>query len=252
VLDDSALRTKRAVSGAGSRNCFHEHDGPIPVAHRGGAGEAQPNSERAFALTAELGFYLETDVAVTRDGVPVLCHPRGIARLQTWRTLAFTVESHPIQRLDDLLSRHASLPLMLDVKQWPAVAPTAIAVARADAVDRVSIGTFSQARTDATARAILELTGRRVCTALSARALARLALGRPPEPHDAWPRIAQVPHRLITRRFLARAHDARIKVVAWTINTDSEMHRLLDLGVDGIMTDYPSRLRAVLLARGTP
>jgi glycerophosphoryl diester phosphodiesterase len=229
---------------------FLDHDGPIPIAHRGGAGEAPQSSARAIANTAALGFYLETDVAVTRDGVPVLLHPRGLARLQTWRTLGFDAGSRPVVRLAAVLEQYPSLRVLIDVKQWPAVAPTAIAVARAGAAERVSVGTFSQARTDATARAILALTGRHVCTGLGPRTLIRLAFGEPVRPAGGSCRMAQMPYRAITRRFLRRSHAGRIRVIAWTVNEEAEMQRLLDMGVDGIMTDHPSRLRAVLERRG--
>jgi glycerophosphoryl diester phosphodiesterase len=64
----------------------------------------------------------------------------------------------------------------------------------------------------------------------------------------------QVPVRhgpvpLVTRRFVATAHRRDLQVHVWTINDADEMHRLLDLGVDGIMTDRPEVLKAVLEER---
>jgi glycerophosphoryl diester phosphodiesterase len=55
--------------------------------------------------------------------------------------------------------------------------------------------------------------------------------------------------RLVEPGFLARAHRAGLAVDVWTVDDAAEMHRLLDLGVDGIMTDAPSVLRAVLESR---
>jgi glycerophosphoryl diester phosphodiesterase len=54
---------------------------------------------------------------------------------------------------------------------------------------------------------------------------------------------------MIDARFLAAAHRLGLPVHAWTINDVPTMHRLLDIGVDGIMTDDAAGLRDVLLAR---
>jgi glycerophosphoryl diester phosphodiesterase len=66
---------------------------------------------------------------------------------------------------------------------------------------------------------------------------------------------AQVPVRqgrlpLVDRRFLDAAHGRHLRVHVWTIDDRDEMERLLDLGVDGIMTDRPDVLKDVLVARG--
>jgi glycerophosphoryl diester phosphodiesterase len=229
---------------------FADDGGFIAAAHRGGAAEAEAGSARAVSLTADLGFHLEADVSVTADGVPVVFHPTGPARLMTWRTLPFDAGARSLYRLDDLLAEHPALRVLIDVKQWPAVAPTAIAIARAGAAERVSIGTFSQARTDATAQAIYELTGFRPWTALGLRRLVRMALGH--APRAGGRHTAQLPHRLVTRWLVVRAHAARVKVIAWTVNDEATMHRLLDMGVDGMITDHPSRLRRVLTERDMP
>ena len=55
---------------------------------------------------------------------------------------------------------------------------------------------------------------------------------------------------IVDERFLRAAHDRLLPVHVWTIDEPDEMHRLLDLGVDGIMTDRPSVLKDVLLSRG--
>ncbi len=81
----------------------------------------------------------------------------------------------------------------------------------------------------------------------------RLVLGAP----DHSPACAaQVPHRargipVVTRRFVERAHRRGVQVHVWTINDPVEMDTLLDLGVDGLVTDRPTVLREVLTRRGS-
>jgi len=56
--------------------------------------------------------------------------------------------------------------------------------------------------------------------------------------------------RNLTAKELAEAHALGLKVLPWTVNDPSEMRKLIDLGVDGIITDYPDRLRAVMAEKG--
>jgi glycerophosphoryl diester phosphodiesterase len=61
----------------------------------------------------------------------------------------------------------------------------------------------------------------------------------------AWKRVT-----VVDRRLLAAAHRRGLQVHVWTIDDEGEMARLLDLGVDGVMTDRPTALRGLLAARG--
>ena len=81
---------------------------------------------------------------------------------------------------------------------------------------------------------------------------ARLRFGRP---HDIAAKAAQVPVKqgpltVVDESFVAKAHERGIHVHVWTIDDPVEIHRLLDLGVDGIMTDRPAVLRQVFEERG--
>ena len=75
---------------------------------------------------------------------------------------------------------------------------------------------------------------------------------------DGWrpqARALQIPPsygdiQLVTEESVAAAHAHGVEVHVWTINDEAEMHRLLDFGVDGLMTDFPARGLAVLRARG--
>ena len=51
---------------------------------------------------------------------------------------------------------------------------------------------------------------------------------------------------LLTRGFIRKAHGAGLKVHAWTVDDPKDMQRAINNGIDGIITDFPSRLRAIL------
>jgi glycerophosphoryl diester phosphodiesterase len=122
------------------------------------------------------------------------------------------------------------------------------------AVGRVCVGSFSDARVAAVRRAL----GPALCTALGPREAVRLRrASRRAGDGGGTPGVAcaQLPHRLgpirvIDRRLVERAHALGLQVHAWTIDAPAEMEELLDLGVDGIMTDSPQTLRDVLTRRG--
>ena len=237
---------------------FLDAGGPIAFAHRGAA----PSLENTFAAVdrvVALGFgYLETDVRATRDGVAVLLHDAsldrttdrtGPVRALPWAEVARARVGgqEPVPRLDELLGSYPDLRVNLDVKAPSAVGPLVDAVRRAGAVDRVCIGSFHD-RLIPMVRARL---GERLCTSLGPREVLALRLGTL---RRTGAGCAQVPPgllriRVIDPRFVAAAHRRGLPVHAWTVNDPAEMNRLLDLGVDGLMSDDAVGLRDVLVAR---
>ena len=233
---------------------------PIPFAHRGGASDAPENTLPAFEQAVRLGYrYLETDVHVTADGVVVAFHdddlsrtcgqPGRISALPWSDVSAARVDgTEPIPRLSDLVEAFPEARLNIDCKSDAAVGPLADEVTRLGILDRVCLASFSDTRI----RALRRRLGDGLCTSMATRELAVLwATGINPGPATA----AQVPVRrgravVVTRRFLRWAHRRNVKVHVWTIDDPVEMHRLLDLGVDGIMTDRPAVLKAVFVERG--
>ena len=253
---------------------FLDAPGPLAFAHRGGAAHAPENSWRAFEHAVGLGYrYLETDLQATADGVLVAFHDRTLTRVcgqdGRVRRLSYAELSaaridgtEPIPVLEDLLTAWPDIRFNLDVKDVPAIAPLPEVLRRTNAWDRVCLVSFSASRLRATRRAL----GRPVCMAASPLGTAAVLFGGPSGRHDRtgpgkqWPltdwiarsgvRCVQVPASMATASFIARSHVLGLHVHAWTVNDQPTMQRLLDLGVDGIMTDETVALRDVLTARG--
>lgn len=245
---------------------FLEHDGPLAFAHRGGAAGGLENSMAAFHHAVELGYrYLETDVHATADGVLLAFHDstldrvtdrRGQVAQMSWSEVsrARIGGVEPIPLLEDLLGAWPDIRLNVDVKEAGAVQPLVRALQRTGAIDRVCAASFSHHRLQAVRAAL----GPRLCTSLSSREVLRLRLAAV---HPAAHRLAlpgapcaQLPDRVgplrvVTSGLVRLAHARGQQVHVWTVDRAAEMHRLLDLGVDGLMTNEIVTLRDVMRAR---
>jgi glycerophosphoryl diester phosphodiesterase len=190
--------------------------------------------------------------------------------------------TEPIPLLEDLLGAWPGIRFNIDVKGAQAIAPLARVLRRTNAWDRVCVVSFSASRLRATRRVL----DRPVCMAASPFGAVVVRFGGPRGPGDSrgpgrparpapgavrrgrggpgapptgfladWLartgiRCVQVPATAVTPALLARAHALGLQVHAWTVNDRATMARLLDLGVDGIMTDQTVALRQVLAGRG--
>ena len=220
---------------------------------------------RAFRHAAALGFtHMETDVQATSDGVAVVFHDDTLDRASDgsgrisdlpWRQVrtARVAGTDPIVRLDELFEELPEARLNLDPKTDAAAAPLARAIRRASAAHRVCVCSFSGRRT----RRVRDLVGGPLCVGAGPAGVARLlaASWRLPVGSSLGFHAAQVPLRskgmtIVRPGVLAAARRRGVAVHVWTIDDSAEMHRLFDLGVDGIMTDRPEVLRRVMIERG--
>lgn len=242
---------------------FLDHAGPLAFAHRGGAGDWPENTMPAFEHAVGLGYrYLETDVHATADGVLLAFHDDRLDRV-TDRTgeiaaLPFSVVAEarvdgrePIPLLEDLLGAFPDARVNIDPKHDDSVEPLIEVLERTAAVDRVCIGAFSDARL----RTLRARLGPGLCTSMGPREVARLRLdaisGRV---HPTPTGCVQIPESfrgvtVINAAVVRAAHRAGLQVHVWTVDDPAAMNRLLDLGVDGLMTDRPAALKEVLTAR---
>jgi glycerophosphoryl diester phosphodiesterase len=254
---------------------FLDHPGPIAYAHRGGSLENPENSLAAMGHAIDLGYrYLETDTRLTADGALVVIHDDDLSRTTdrkgavsklTWaevhsarlRNADGSVSAERVPRLEEIFESWPEARITVDAKDDRTIGPLVDLVRRFDAVDRVCLGSFSGKRT-ATMR---EQLGEALCTVCGPLDVVRMRLG---SVGGALGRVAgacaQVPARqkvvgpagvpIVDGAFLGAAHKRGVPVHVWTVNDEAEMRRLLDLGVDGIMSDRPTLLREVLVARG--
>ena len=237
------------------------------MAHRGFSRDGLENSMAAFAAAVDLGFrYVETDAHATSDGVAVVLHDEtldrttdahGLVRELPWREVraARIGGVEPVPLLEDLLGSWPDLRVNIDVKEAAGIYPVAEVIERTAAHDRVLVGSFSAARRRATLRRLTRPVATCAATTESARFLLDARAGRPLEWLCRRVDCLQVPAAVgpltvVDERTLAAAHAAGLKVHVWTVNEPDEMRRLLDLGVDGLISDRADLLRGVLEERG--
>jgi glycerophosphoryl diester phosphodiesterase len=247
------------------RHPYLDHPGPLAFAHRGGAADGLENTVAQFRRAVEAGYrYIETDVHATRDGKLVAFHDATLDRVTDgagriadlpWADVrhARVGGEEPVPLFEELLETFPEVRWNVDIKAEPALHPLLNLIARTGSWDRVCVGSFSEARVVRAQR----LAGPRLATSYGTRGVLNLRLrswGVPAALRGSAV-AAQVPEtqsgiQVVDRRFVRAAHARGLQVHVWTINEAERMHRLLDLGVDGIMTDHIDTLRKVMEERG--
>ncbi len=243
---------------------FLDHPRPLAFAHRGGSLEAEENTMAAFERAVGLGYtHIETDVHATRDGVAVVHHDDTLQRMTgrveridalSWAELSavHTRGGAGIPRLDQVLASFPALNVNIEMKSLAVAAPMAEAVRRAGALDRICVGAFAADRTRAARRLLgLGLAWSPAHASVLGVWLAGFGLPvRRPAFHALQVPVQHKGIPVVTQRFVCAAHARSVQVHVWTVNEADEMERLLELGVDGLMTDRPTVLREVLMRRG--
>jgi glycerophosphoryl diester phosphodiesterase len=239
------------------------------MAHRGFSPDGLENSMAAFRAAVELGYrYLETDVHTTSDGVLLVFHDPSLDRVtdgegRISRLPAATVAKarigglEPIPLFEELVSAFPGVRLNLDVKDWSSVPSLAAAIEQYGVHDQVLVASFSDRRR----RAVLGRLSRPVAGSAGIVSNALFTVLGPVLPARVLRRALRGVHalqvpvtygaiRVVTPGFVRRAHRHGLQVQVSTNNDPAEMHRLLDLGVDGIVTDRADLLKQVLQDRG--
>ncbi|MBH0009412.1 glycerophosphodiester phosphodiesterase family protein [Salinibacterium sp. SWN1162] len=257
----------RDQSRASANSSYLSPAGPRVFAHRGLALDAPENTMLAFAKAVAAGVqFVETDVHVSFDGVAVVAHDPSLSRVAGRAIKVEQLTMAELRRIDlgdgqgfcalaDALDAFPETRFNVDVKTKGAVLPVSRAIRDLKAVDRVLVTSFDEARRAAT---VEQLPG--IASSASARrflmALVSAKAGISPAMRRALSGLVaiQVPEkalglRVTTQRMISRVHDLGLEMHVWTINEPQRMRHLLDLGVDGIVTDRADLALEVVKSR---
>ena len=264
---------------AETRTIFQSQTSDFQVfAHRGGGGLYPENTLIAFEDSAKLGVdFLELDVHATSDGTLVVMHDAEVERTTDGRGKISEIPLETLKKLDagfqftndggktypfrgqkitvpTLAEIFDALPQMkfnIEPKQaTPSIVKPLCELLRVRKMtEKVIVGSFQQTTIDDFRRECPEAaTSASPSEVLKFLALAKTGLG---ESYSPPMQALQIPERaagvqLLTKKVVEAAHRRNLKIHVWTVNETTDMQRLIDLGVDGIMTDYPDRLLNLL------
>jgi glycerophosphoryl diester phosphodiesterase len=273
--DGEAVKTSNVVI---KKKNFLQYPGKVKIfAHQGGMG-SQPeykNTMVAFEHAVAQGItYIEIDVRLTSGRELVIVHDprmRGVGLIRK-KTLGYINNARvhtgkePLIRLEDLLTKAlidqkwSRVKFNIDPKNESSVESLInLLKKKKEAIDRVCISSFSDRGTER----IREEIGPKLCTALGPIGVLFLRLASYHSSffsrlasfisrkfrHYLEADCAQVPSWMVDKRLIEESHKRGLEVHVWTVNGPERMKYLIDLGVDGIMTDYPDVLKAILKER---
>lgn len=252
------------------------HQTPMAIAHRGSRLLWPENTMAAFQGAVDLGYrFLETDLHATRDGILVTHHDSELdrttngtgkisefsfdqlaqfdagAKFELDGAQPFLDQGLTVPSLEEVMKTFPETVLTLDLKEDSLHPLLGGLLARWRWSDRVIVGSFSDRRLRKFRKEVKGRVATSAGTVETAKFLATARMGRVPSmAADAL----QVPTKasritVVDRKIVAAAHAAMKHVHVWTINDPPEMHRLLDLQVDGIITDRPDLLNEVIAER---
>jgi glycerophosphoryl diester phosphodiesterase len=224
------------------------------IGHRGASGEYPENTLLAFDRALEQGAdALELDVRLTADGAPVVIHDptvdrttgsRGfVAHLTLDQVRALDAGAgERIPTLDEVLDRYPATPLIVEIKDPAAGRVVAEALLHRGAAERVLVGAFEQRALDPFRLPVYHRSASRRETAWFW--LATRVGRRPRRSYEAM----TVPERhrglsVVDQRFVTAAREGGIPVHVWTVDDPEDARRLRAMGVVGIITNYPARIR---------
>jgi glycerophosphoryl diester phosphodiesterase len=253
----------------------HEH--PIRFAHRGSRLLWPENTWRAFDGAIEgLGYsYVETDIRITRDGIVVVFHDEtlerttnGVGKVSDWDwedlrhldagyRFSPDDESFPsrgtgvtISRLDDTFDRYPDVCFNIDLKAPRSEWAVAEVIARMRATERTLVGSFNDRRIAKFRRITKSSVATAAGPSASVAMYAASRVGRTVRRGvDAYQLPMKVRGGSVDQKLVDAIHESGAQLHVWTVNDSELMSDLLDLGVDGIVTDRPDILNEVLEER---
>jgi glycerophosphoryl diester phosphodiesterase len=250
----------------------------LVFAHRGGGGLFPENTLLAFEDSAKLGVdFLELDVHSTNDGTLVVMHDAQVDRTTDGRGEIREMSLENLKKLDagfqfspdggqtfPFRGKKITVPTLAEIfdalpemkfniepkQQTPSIIEPLCSLIRARKMEnKIIVGSFHQAVIDEFRTECPE-----VATSASPSEVTKfLALSKTglSESYNPPMQALQIPENLgqlsvVTKEFVENAHRKNLQVHVWTVNETADMERLINVGVDGIMTDYPDKLLSIV------
>lgn len=242
---------------------YLEHSGILAFAHRGDSQSAPENTRAAFASAHAMGFrYFETDVHLSRDGMLLAFHDHKLDRVTDTRGIVSQLDyaeikhalvggAEPIPLMAELLEEFPETRFNIEPKSDASVQPLIDLIKSTRSVHRVCLGSFNSSRIEKIRQLLPE-----ACTSMGPMETLRARLGswgintRKPRAHCAQVPTSYYGVPVADSHFIQHLQKIGLQTHIWTVNEENEMHRLLDAGATGLMTDHPAVLKSVLEARG--
>ena len=234
---------------------YLEYDGLKVLAHRGGAEESNENTLESFDYSQSLGCeFIETDVQVSSDGIPYIFHDDDLKRVLN-KSIRFDslssneidelniFNTHKIPKLSEALLKFPNLCFQIDFKTDEVVMPALDVIKNMNAFDRVCIASFNSKRLQNVRSLYPDLCISMGPNEVFKTLAASLNLYKGEIPGDCL----QIPMsyygiKIVSKRFVDFVHSRGLKIMIWTINDIKTFKYLINLEVDGIITDKPKLL----------
>ena len=230
----------------------------IGLSHRGNSKKFIENSFEAFNSVIQMGYrYIETDLRMTLDKEVIAFHDPDLKRLfnldlqvknLTFNEIAnlFKEKNCNLLTLKDALRKFPRIHFNIDLKVEEVIQDSIKVVADLNAFDRVCFASFHSSRT----RKVL----RHNQNAIISMGMKDVALFKFFNLNDKNIKIIQIPLKwkgikILTRNLIKKANISNLLVHVWTINDRKTINNLIDLGVNGIVTDEPELLMEIMKER---
>lgn len=254
------------VMSMSSKATFFDTNYPLAFAHRGGDERFPENTLAAFQDAYDLGYrYFETDVHYTIDNELVAFHDDNLRRTlglhgniasltKADRAVKLLNDTYQVPLLSDLLEQFPDVYFNIDAKSRAAIGPLVKVITRQHAEHRVCLASFSSSNIQALRHLLPNVPT--IATRYEASSL-RL-ISPVAKLMGSSTRYLEIPEhlfheqrfvRILNHKFISKLHANGHKVFIWTVNDSADMHRLLDMGVDGLFTDKLRILKEVLISR---
>ena len=236
----------------------YQKDPFIGLSHRGNSQNFIENSFEAFNSVIQMGYkYIETDLRMTLDGEVIAFHDPDLKRLfnldlwvkdLTFNEIAdlFKEKNCRLLTLEDALKEFPHINFNIDLKVKEAIQHSVKVVADLNSFDRVCFASFHSSHT----KKVLHLNQ----NAIVSMSMKDVALFKFFKIYNKRVKVIQIPIKwkgikLLTRNLMQEAYKNNLLVHVWTVNDEVTINNLIDIGVNGIITDKPELLMKTMKER---